>query len=88
MHSFNMHFSHKHRQNDNEHNFEQDIFIEALHIKTPICTRIPISIDRVAVFTNYPSVTKDKALEETGLILFHPVVHGCFQNLSALLLSY
>ena len=54
--------------------------IEALHIKTPICARIPISKDRLAVFTNYPSVTKDQALEETVLTgLFHPVVHGCFQ---------
>ena len=51
-----------------------------LHIKTPICARIPISKDRLAVFTNYPSVTKDQALEETVLTgLFHPVVHGCFQ---------
>ena len=54
--------------------------IEALHIKTPICTRILISQDRLAVFINYPSVTKDQALEETVLTgLFHPVVHGCFQ---------
>ena len=53
---------------------------EALHIKTPICTRIPIYKDRLAVFTNYPSVTKDQVLEETVLTgLFHPVVHGCFQ---------
>ena len=50
-----------------------------LHI-TPICARIPISKDRLAVFTNYPSVTKDQTLEETVLTgLFHPVVHGCFQ---------
>ena len=28
----------------------------------PICARIPISKDRLA---NYPSVTKDQALEET-----------------------
>ena len=54
-------------------------FIEALHIKTPICTRILISKDRLAIFTNYPSVTKNQALEETVLTLFHPVVHGCFQ---------
>ena len=53
--------------------------IEALHI-TPICARIPISKDRLAVFTNYPSVTKDQALEETVLTgLFHPMVHGYFQ---------
>ena len=68
--------SHKHRYNDNEYNFKQDIFIEVLHIKTPICTRILISKDSLAVFTNYPSVSKDQA---SGLILFHPVVHGCFQ---------
>ena len=55
------------------------VFIEALHIKTPIFARIPISKDRLAVFTNYPSVTKEQALEETVLTLFHPVVHGCFQ---------
>ena len=57
--------------------------IEALHIKTPICTRILISQDRLAVFINYPSVTKDQALEETVFTgLFHPVVHGCFQLVS------
>ena len=50
-----------------------------LHIKTPICTRIPISKDRLAVFTSYPSVTKEQALEETVLTLFHPVVHSGFQ---------
>ena len=51
-----------------------------LHIKTPIQrTSIPISKDRLAIFTNYPSVTKDQALEETVLTLFHPVVHGSFQ---------
>ena len=49
-----------------------------LHIKTAICTKIPISKDWLAIFTNYPSVTKDKPLEETVLTLFHPVVHGCF----------
>ena len=54
-------------------------FVQALHIKTPICARILISEDRLAVFTNYPSVTKEQALEETVLTLFHPVVHGCFQ---------
>ena len=55
-------------------------FIEALHIKAPIsCTRIPIPKDRLAVFTNYPSVIKEQALEETVLTLFHPVVHRCFK---------
>ena len=50
-----------------------------LHIKTPICASLLIPNDRLAVFTNYPSVTKDQALEETVLTLFHPVVHSCFQ---------
>ena len=45
-------------------------FIEALHLKTSICTRIPIPKDRLAAFTNYPSVSKDQAPY---------VVHGCFQ---------
>ena len=54
-------------------------FIEAFHIKTLSCTRILIPKDNLAVFTNYPSVTKDQALEETFLTLFHPVVQGCFQ---------
>ena len=50
------------------------MIIEVLHIKTPICARIPISKDRLAVFTNYPSVTKDQTLEETVLTgFFHPV---------------
>ena len=50
------------------------MIIEALHIKTPICARIPISKDRLAVFTNYPSVTKDQTLEETVFMgFFHPV---------------
>ena len=53
-------------------------FIEVLHIKMPIYTRIPIAKDRLAIFTNYPNVTKDQALEETVLTLFYPVVHGCF----------
>ena len=57
-------------------------FIEALHIKTPICTRIPIPKDRFVVFNNYPSVTKDQALEEAVLTLFHPVVQGFFQLVS------
>ena len=50
-----------------------------IQIKTPIYTRIPISKDRLAVFTYYSSVTKDQALEETVLTLFHPEVHKCFQ---------
>ena len=53
-----------------------------LHIKTPICARIPISKDRLAIFTNYPTVTKDQALEETVLSLFHPVVYSCFKLVS------
>ena len=54
-------------------------FIEALYIKTPICTRIPIPMDRLAILTNYPSVTNDQALEEIILTLFHQLVHSCFQ---------
>ena len=50
-----------------------------LHNKAPICARILITKDSLAIFTNYPSVTKDQVLEETALILFHPVFHGCFQ---------
>ena len=38
--------------------------------------------DRLAIFISYLSVTKDQALEETVLTLFHPVVHGCFQLVS------
>ena len=40
---------------------------------------LPIPKDSLAVFTNYPSVTKDQALDETVLTLFHPMVHSCFQ---------
>ena len=40
---------------------------------------MPIPKNRLAVFTNYPSVTKDQALEETVLTFFHPVIRGCFQ---------
>ena len=58
------------------------VFIEVLHIKTQICPRIPISKDRLAIVTNYSSITKDRALEETVLTLFHPVVHACFQLVS------
>ena len=53
-----------------------------LHIKTLICAGIPIPKDRLAVYTSYSSVTKDQALEETVLTLFHPVVYGCFQPVS------
>ena len=38
--------------------------------------------DRLAIFINYPSVTKDQALKETILTLFHPMVYRCFQLLS------
>ena len=34
--------------------------------------------DRLVIFTNYPSVPKDQALEETVLTLLHPVIQGCF----------
>ena len=40
---------------------------------------MPIPKDKLAIFTNYLSVTKDKTLEETVLTVFHPVAHGCFQ---------
>ena len=43
---------------------------------------MPIYKDRLAIFTNYPSVTKDQALENTVLTLFHPVVQGYFQLIS------
>ena len=46
-------------------------FTEAPHIKTPICARMLIPKDRLAVFTNYQSVIKDQALKETVLALFH-----------------
>ena len=59
------------------------VFIEALHIKTPICASTPISnntIDKLAIFTNYSDkCNQDHALEETVLTLFHPVVHSYFQ---------
>ena len=35
--------------------------------------------DRLAVITNYPNVTKDKALKEIVLTLFNSVVHSYFQ---------
>ena len=40
---------------------------------------MPISKDRLVIFSNYPSATKDQALEETVLTFFYPVVHSCFQ---------
>ena len=44
-----------------------------LHIKTLICTRIPIPKQRLAVFIHYPSVTKDQTLRRNSyhLILSH-----------------
>ena len=53
-----------------------------LHIKTPGCARILIPKDSLATFTNYPTVTKDQVLEETVFMLFHSVVHACFQLVS------
>ena len=44
-----------------------------LHINTPICARIAIPKDRLGVFTNYPSVIKDQALQETILGCSQPV---------------
>ena len=83
MHSFNMSFAQAQTHNDNRVWLWVG-FIEALHRywDTPICTRIQIPKDRLAIFTNYSSVTKDQALNETILTLFHPVVHGCFQLIS------
>ena len=81
MHSFNVHFAQARRIMTIENKFERG-FIEALHIKTPFCTKKLIPKDRLAIFTNYQSVTKDQALEETILILFHPVVKGFFQLVS------
>ena len=79
MHSFNMHFTQAQTHNNNWVQLWAG-FIDALHIKTPICASMPIPKDREAIFTNYPSTTKDQALEETVFTLFHPpVVHGCFQ---------
>ena len=53
-----------------------------------ICKTIVMPKESLTVFTDYPSVTKDQALEETVLTLFDPVIHSCFQfvNLSVLLL--
>ena len=55
------------------------MIIEALHIKTPICARIPIPNDKLPIFTNYSSVNKDQTLEETVLTLFFPVIYNRFQ---------
>ena len=64
-----MHFAQAQTNNENRVKLRAG-FIEALHIKPPICARLPISKDRLAVFTNYPSVTKDQELEETVLTLW------------------
>ena len=64
-----MHFAQAQTNNENRVKLRAR-FIEALHIKPPICARLPISKDRLAIFTNYPSVTKDQALEETVLTLW------------------
>ena len=50
MHSFNVHFAQAQTHNDNQVQLRAG-FIEALHIKTPICARILISKDRLADFT-------------------------------------
>ena len=77
-----MHFSQAQTHNDNRVELRVG-FIEVVHIKTPIsCARLPIPKERLAVFFNYPSVTKDQALEETVLTLFQPVVNSCFQLIS------
>ena len=48
-------------------------------MNTPICARILIPKYRIAISTNYPSVTKDQALEETVLTLFHHLIQGYFE---------
>ena len=48
-------------------------------MKTPICARIPIPKYRLAIFTNYPSVTKDHA---SVLTIFHYVIQGYFELVS------
>ena len=57
--------------------------MEVLYIKTSICARMLVPKDRLTIFTNYPSVTKDQALQETVLTLFYRVVYGCFQLIGA-----
>ena len=47
-----------------------------------------MSEDRLAIFTNYPGVPKDQALEETVLTLFYLVVHNCFQQTGGFPASY
>ena len=48
MHSFNMHFAQEQTHNDNQ------VLLQAGFMrcfKTPICARIPVSKDRLAIFT-------------------------------------
>ena len=60
-----------------KYNFERDLYKCSVHIKTPIYTKIPISMDKLAAFTNSPSVTKDQALEGTVFTgLISPCGHG------------
>ena len=80
-----MHFTQAKTHNNNQVYITLSGIYRGASIKTPIYTRIPISKDRLAIFTNYPSVTKDQALEETVLTLFHHVVHGCFQFVSVII---
>ena len=96
MHSFNVHFAQAQTHNNNRVAIALSAgFIEALNTKTPISARISIpqgrSWDRLAIFTNYPNVTKDQALEETVLTLFyldHPVVQCYFQLVESVLCQY
>ena len=53
--------------------------LHTIKILSQFVQGLPILKDRLAVFTNYPSVAEYLALQETVLALFHPVVHGCFQ---------
>ena len=68
MHSFNVHVTQAQTYNENQVKLRAG-FIEALHIKPPIRIRLPIFKDRLAIFANYPSVSKDQTLEETVLTL-------------------
>ena len=51
-------------------------------MKLEMSCNVPISKDRLAIFTNYPRVNIDQTLEGTFLTLIHPVVHNCFQPVS------
>ena len=56
-----------------------------LHFKTSLSARISIPKDGLTVFTTYPSLPKNQALEDTVPTLFHPVVHSCFQPIGVII---